>query len=177
MRGKFLGLLMGVVFLCISGDARSQARGCSVTILSNALSIELLRDEATALAYASNSSRVVGVLKGGIKKVGAVYYYTAVAIGAVSLCASQNLDGAATVAEFAKALIGDDDNKSDCSKATGFQLRSAGILDEHAFKDEWVGQPVSRWDICACKDGKIVIRMVGLCGQSGPTHVTTETWK
>ena len=79
----------------------------------------------------------------------------------------------------AEWLLSDDcDEWTDCSKATPYQLSAAGLFGrEHEFKEEYVGRPVSRWDICACSDGSIVIRRVGTCGTSGPTHMTYARWK
>jgi RHS repeat-associated protein len=75
----------------------------------------------------------------------------------------------------------EEENK-DCSKASKYQLKKAGILgrdyiDEHDFKTAWGAWPNRLFDICACKDGSIVIRAQGQCGQSGPTIATDATWK
>jgi RHS repeat-associated protein len=64
----------------------------------------------------------------------------------------------------------------DCQKATPWQLGRAGISNEHAFKTEWGAIPNSRFDICACKDGSIVIKGVGQCGNAGPTIETDARW-
>jgi hypothetical protein len=36
---------------------------------------------------------------------------------------------------------------------------------------------VSRYEICACKDGSIVIKARGQCGKPGPGIPTGSTWK
>jgi hypothetical protein len=65
----------------------------------------------------------------------------------------------------------------DCEKARRFHLAAAGITDEHAFKTQWGAVPNSRFDICACRDGSIVIKAVGQCGKSGPSIQTDRRWK
>ncbi|KAF4513862.1 UNVERIFIED_CONTAM: hypothetical protein B566_EDAN016757 [Ephemera danica] len=65
----------------------------------------------------------------------------------------------------------------DCTKASKFQLREAGITDEHGFKTDWGGVPNSRYDICACKDGSIVIKAQGNCGRPAPSIQTDANWK
>ncbi|MGI9303460.1 MAG: RHS repeat-associated core domain-containing protein, partial [Gammaproteobacteria bacterium] len=74
------------------------------------------------------------------------------------------------------------DDEKDCTKASKYQLGKAGILgpeytDEHDFKSAWGATPNSLFDICACKDGSIVIRAQGQCGISGPTIPTDARWK
>jgi len=73
----------------------------------------------------------------------------------------------------------DCDEDKDCSKASNWQLAQAGIPQgkEHKFKDEWGAVPNSRYDICACSDGSIVIRGQGQCGRSGPTIPTDRRWR
>ena len=71
----------------------------------------------------------------------------------------------------------DKDDKDDCTKASKYQLKSAGITDEHEFKTDWGAVPNSRFDICACKDGSIVIKATGQCGRSGPSIPTDRRWK
>jgi len=71
----------------------------------------------------------------------------------------------------------EDDTSKKCSKASAWQLRVAGIVDEHDFKEDFVKGSVSKYDICACEDGSIVIRARGLCGKSGPTVGTGNSWK
>lgn len=117
---------------------------------------------------------------GGIELGGAIAGGAIAGAIAIIITPSQLGDGTlsqSVIDAQAKVQEEEDCNRTDCSKATSFQIRSAGIADEHSFKEEWVGRPVSRWDICACKDGRIVIRLVGKCGVSGPTVVTTEWWK
>ena len=47
----------------------------------------------------------------------------------------------------------------DCTKASPWQLKKAGITDEHQFKQDFVGKRGSgHYDICACKDGSIVLK-------------------
>ena len=61
-------------------------------------------------------------------------------------------------------------NEPDCKKASQFHLDNAGISDSHSFKQDVLGRkaPISRYDICACKDGSIVIKAQGQCGSPGP---------
>ena len=63
-----------------------------------------------------------------------------------------------------------------CSKASPWQLASAGIKDAHAFKTEYGAVPNSRYDICACNNRTIVIKAQGQCGKPGPLIPTYETW-
>jgi transglutaminase-like putative cysteine protease len=68
--------------------------------------------------------------------------------------------------------------KMDCSFASKFQLREAGIEDEHQYKTDYAAVPWSSYDICACKDGSIAIFRVKQCGQMNALwEVTTERWK
>jgi len=69
------------------------------------------------------------------------------------------------------------DESKGCTKASKHQLIQAGITSEHEFKADYVGGSLSRYDICACKDGSIVIKAVGQCGRSGPSIPTDATWK
>jgi RHS repeat-associated protein len=73
----------------------------------------------------------------------------------------------------------DKNNGPDCTKATQFHLDGAGIGDPHEFKKDFLGKkaPISRYDICACKDGSIVIKLRGQCGSPGPGQPTGYTWK
>jgi hypothetical protein len=70
-------------------------------------------------------------------------------------------------------------NAPECQKATPYQLKSAGINNQHEFKeDEYQAKPSSRFDICACKDGSIVIKDVDMCGKPGGIwEVTHSRWK
>lgn len=70
-----------------------------------------------------------------------------------------------------------DEDEEECSKATPWQLAQAWISDPHAFKSEWGAVPNSRFDICACKDGSVVIKAVGSCGSPGPGIYTDARWK
>jgi hypothetical protein len=72
----------------------------------------------------------------------------------------------------------------ECSKASKSQLRGAmptSILDAEQFKiDEGYGPPTSPWDICACKDGTLVIYAVSQCGkirQGTEYHITNHRWR
>lgn len=78
---------------------------------------------------------------------------------------------------FDKTSENDEEDKKGCKKASRWQLQKAGIFDEHSFKRDWVGGSLSRYDICACKDGSIVIKTVGQCGTSGPSISTGSKWK
>jgi RHS repeat-associated protein len=70
-------------------------------------------------------------------------------------------------------------NEPDCKKATPFHLAGAGIGDPHVFKRDFLGNkaPVSRFDICACKDGSIIIKPRGQCGAPGPGIPTGYRWQ
>jgi len=76
-----------------------------------------------------------------------------------------------------QACNADTPNTKDCTKASTWQLKVAGIEDEHSYKQEHVGKAGGAYDICACKDGSIVLRVVGKCGRSGPTITTGDSWK
>lgn len=67
----------------------------------------------------------------------------------------------------------------DCRKATPFHLQKASISDPHAFKQEYLGKkaPISRYDICACNDGSIIIKPQGKCDAPGPGIETGARWK
>ena len=54
----------------------------------------------------------------------------------------------------------------DCHKASKWELRQAGINDEHKYKTENGAIPNSHFDICKCKDGSIRIAKVGQCGKT-----------
>jgi len=69
------------------------------------------------------------------------------------------------------------DTDPNCSRATRHQLGAARIRDPHQFKRDWGALPLSAYDICACKDGSIVIKAVRSCGRSGPSIKTDATWK
>ena len=69
------------------------------------------------------------------------------------------------------------DKSEDCTKASPYQLKQAGITDAHKFKTEYGAVPNSQFDICACKNGSIIIKAVGTCGASGPSITTVERWK
>jgi hypothetical protein len=76
--------------------------------------------------------------------------------------------------------LGDDRGKRECRKASQWHLDKAGISDPHAFKRDWLGPSaqISRFDICACNDGSLVIKSVGQCGHSDPGEIDTgHTWK
>lgn len=69
------------------------------------------------------------------------------------------------------------DGEEDCETARPWQLEAARIRHAHSFKDEWGAKPNSRFDICACKDGSIVIKGHGNCGRPGPAIVTNLRWR
>lgn len=72
-----------------------------------------------------------------------------------------------------------DKNTKDCQKASDWQLSQAGISDPQQFKRDHLGDraPISKYDLCACKDGSIVIKQQGQCGSSGPSIDTGVKWK
>ncbi len=62
------------------------------------------------------------------------------------------------------------DPKDDgCKKATDWQLDTLGIDDAHAFKRDYVGGSVSRYDICICRGGAVKLKSAGKCGKPGPS--------
>jgi RHS repeat-associated protein len=66
----------------------------------------------------------------------------------------------------------------ECRKATKFHLKAAKIYEsEHDFKAAHQAVPPSRYDICACKDGSIVIKGQGQCGRSGGGIETGYRWR
>lgn len=69
--------------------------------------------------------------------------------------------------------------KQECQKASDWHLSHVGITDPHEFKKDYLGNkaPISQYDICACKDGSIVIKKQGQCGQPGPSIDTGVRWK
>lgn len=69
------------------------------------------------------------------------------------------------------------DKSEDCEMARPWQLSKAQIYDPHSFKDEWGARPNSLFDICACKDGSIVIKGHGICGRPGPAIITDKRWR
>ena len=102
--------------------------------------------------------------KGG--PVGAAVGYASVAIAGVLATSS------------AQAGSKDRECKTECSKATKDQLKMAGLDGiEEEFKVDWTGGPSSLFDICACKDGAIVIAEVGTCGRTKNFISTGVTWK
>lgn len=94
--------------------------------------------------------------------------------GAEAAGAGMSLVGATVGNAAGQAFCPDE---SDCRTASPFQLAKAGISDPHAFKEDYVGRPVARYDICACKDGSIKIAGHGQCGTSGPKIDTWARWK
>ncbi|WP_246624632.1 transglutaminase-like domain-containing protein [Oceanobacter mangrovi] len=79
---------------------------------------------------------------------------------------------------YAAKPTGGEDCKMDCSLASAFQLKAAGIEDGHAYKTSYGAIPNSRYDICACKDGSIAIFRTKQCGQMNALwEVTFERWK
>lgn len=84
--------------------------------------------------------------------------------------------GAAAGNAAANRLCGDDE--TSCRKATDWQLEKAGIYSEHMVKSEFGAVPNSRFDLCACDDGSIVIKPVNSCGSSAPIWEHTHyRWK
>jgi RHS repeat-associated protein len=140
----------------------------------------LLSDGPSAYGYVGQNPLSFVDPTGKIAFAPAIWMGGEIAVGAIIRWA-----GRATVAALAATLSGDtadnmcdDDNKrKDCSLASKFQLRQAQIFSEHEFKEEYSAVPVSRFDICACKNGEIVIRLHGQCGNSGPTITTYARWK
>lgn len=70
-------------------------------------------------------------------------------------------------------------DKDDCEEARRWQLDSARIRRgrEHQFKSDWQAEPNSEYDICACKDGRIVIKRRKMCGKPGGVIPTDRSWK
>ncbi|HTE39254.1 MAG TPA: RHS repeat-associated core domain-containing protein [Steroidobacteraceae bacterium] len=124
---------------------------------------------------------VAGGLAGGVG--GSLVPVVGTAAGAAAGCggvgpASGALGaalGAAAGTAVADAVCKEDE--SNCSKASSWQLIQAGITDAHAFKTDYGAIPNSRFDICACKDGSIVIKATGGCGKPGPSIGTHANWK
>lgn len=78
--------------------------------------------------------------------------------------------------EEAKRSGGED--RKNCPKASDWQLDRAGILKkEHLFKTEYGAIPNAMFDICACRDGSIIIKAHNNCGKPGPLIPTTATWR
>ena len=65
----------------------------------------------------------------------------------------------------------------DCIKASPFHFNSAGIVSPHQFKTDYGAVPNSKFEICACKDGSIIIKPTGTCGQPGAGIPTGSRWK
>ena len=67
----------------------------------------------------------------------------------------------------------------NCVKASPWHLSQARIDDPHEFKKDFLGNkaPISNYDICACKDGSIVIKAQGQFGKPGPGIDTGYSWK
>jgi hypothetical protein len=90
----------------------------------------------------------------------------------------------AVIAPTASEAAQSKECKLECSKATKSQLVNAipvPILDAEQFKiDEGFGPPTSPYDICACKDGSLVIYGVSQCGRikaGVDFHITDRRWK
>lgn len=78
----------------------------------------------------------------------------------------------------AEAAEDRDDEPKDCPEASDWQLNRAGILgQEHQFKTDHGAVPNSFFDICACKDGSIIIKGHGKCGKPGPSIPTAARWR
>ena len=66
----------------------------------------------------------------------------------------------------------------ECRKASKDQLKRAKIFEsEEEFKEGHRARPASRYEICACKDGSIVIKKRGQCGYPGEGIETGYRWK
>jgi len=65
----------------------------------------------------------------------------------------------------------------DCTTATNWHLAAAGIEDAHQVKSEYGAKPNSRYDLCACNDGSIVIKAHGTCSTGPSWEVTHYRWK
>src|SRR4029077_15042450 len=77
--------------------------------------------------------------------------------------------GAAAGAVAGNAIAAEScSNEPDCVRASAFHLAGAKINDPEEFKKGYVGNAGGTFDICACKDGTIVLAAVGQCGRSGP---------
>jgi RHS repeat-associated protein len=108
-----------------------------------------------------------------------------IAIGAAAGGAVAGPPGAVVGAVLGAIVLGclvllsnskDSAEKKSCSKASKWQREASGIDNEHGYKDDWVNGGGSRYDICACDDGSIVLRAAGKCGTSGPTIETGGRW-
>lgn len=56
-------------------------------------------------------------------------------------------------------------------------LKQASILDPHQVKKDWMGDKaqISRFDLCGCKDGRVVIKAQGCKGDIASS--TEYNWK
>lgn len=82
-----------------------------------------------------------------------------------------------------EASVKREDWKNDCELASRWQLERIGIGNRshqttaHEFKDFWGAKPNKFYDICACRDGSIVIKRNAQCGMPGPSITTDKRWK
>lgn len=91
---------------------------------------------------------------------------TKAGVGLTLLCTSSNINQPeAACADDPRQIRPECKRKPDCRKATTFDLKQANIFDEHQYKREHNAIPMSRFDICKCKDGSIRIAKVGMCGK------------
>lgn len=98
MRTVPLALVTALAFALSQERVEAQVTqgSCSALQLVNALTTELLRSEAEALARQSKSPTLLGIIKQGAKRAGASAYYGAVAVGAVAVCAAKNIPMSST---------------------------------------------------------------------------------
>jgi RHS repeat-associated protein len=106
---------------------------------------------------------VIGGWAGGA--VGALAGPEGIPIGAMAGRWGGRIIGSA-IGDACIAAGNDDDRDPQCHKASKYELRQAGIYDEHEYKIEHGARPPSRFDICKCRDGSIRIAPVGQCGKT-----------
>jgi hypothetical protein len=97
--------------------------------------------------------------------------------GEISAAQAEAMRRAAKAAAAAAAAASCKSDEPDCVRASSFHLARAGITDAEEFKRDYVGGAGGQFDICACKDGSVVLAAVGQCGQSGPKIPTGVTWR
>ncbi len=114
---------------------------------------------------------------------GSVIPIAGTAAGAAAGCGAGGTVGALAGAGLG-ALAGDkaadlvcEDDEPDCTRASAFHLAAAKIFDPEEFKRDYVGGGGGRFDICACKDGTIILKAVGQCDSPGPGIKTHAKWK
>ncbi len=115
-RARLLAIILsvgaGILFptWASSQTQSSIGKGCSATVVAMALTTELLRDEAKALAPRANSPIVTRMVKQGVKKLGAEAFYAGVAIGVAAACMGAEIPvpDIPSVSELTSALLGGD---------------------------------------------------------------------